>query len=422
LPKNYYVVRDPIFGYIKYNHLERDIINSSPFQRLRYIRQLSLTNLVYPGADHTRFAHSLGVMEMASRIFDTLMAKHQSDLEWDNESVDRNRQLLRLMALLHDTGHPPFSHASEELFENGIEHEDYTVAIIKSPPISEIIDAWAHKSGVDITSDLVSKAFAGRFVDKDVAFLTQIFSGEIDADRMDYLLRDSLFAGVTYGKFDYERLIHTLCLIPDPGDEDGNLILAVEEGGIHAIEALILARYFMFTQVYFHRVRRSYDHHLVEFLRHEGLEGGVYPRISNLEEYLGWDDVRVINLMRERSSKNEDAQAILTRNHYVEAFQTKEHITSEEMTRFEWLFEKVCEEFRDVRIFVDDPEKEPHKFEKYDLFVKLRHLDTLELVNEYSSLIKNLKLIKMYRLFVHRDHSEKIRKFCKDFWLKHDKP
>src|SRR6202035_4976711 len=109
-------VRDPVHGFIYFNETEMEIVNTTVFQRLRYIRQLAFTHLVYPGAEHSRFAHSLGVMEFATRMFDTLMIKHLGkELKWKKGHKERNRQLLRLGALLHDIGHPPFSHASEEL-------------------------------------------------------------------------------------------------------------------------------------------------------------------------------------------------------------------------------------------------------------------------------------------------------------------
>ena len=108
------------------NGVERDIIDSPPFQRLRYIRQLALTYMVYPGAEHSHFSHSLGVMEFATKVYDTLIAKHRADIDWNPDRINRNRQLLRLAAILHDLGHAPFSHASDDLFENRMDHEKFS--------------------------------------------------------------------------------------------------------------------------------------------------------------------------------------------------------------------------------------------------------------------------------------------------------
>ena len=133
-------VRDPVHGFIYFNEIEMKIVNTPVFQRLRYIRQLAFTHLVYPGAEHSRFAHSMGVMEFATKMFDTLMMKHQeNELKWTKARTKRNRQLLRLAALLHDTGHPPFSHASEDLLP-GISHEEISRRLMLAEPIAPLIN------------------------------------------------------------------------------------------------------------------------------------------------------------------------------------------------------------------------------------------------------------------------------------------
>src|ERR1039458_4607748 len=131
--------------------------------------------------------------------------------------------------------------------------------------------------------------------------------------RSRHLYRDSLFTGVHYGRFDYQRLIQSLCLIEDP-DGGGNLIMAIEHGGLHALEAMVLARYFMFTQVYFHKIRRAYDHHLLDFLKKHVKK---YP--ASLKEYVKWDDNVIFSLLREHLQED-DARRILTRDPFVQAF------------------------------------------------------------------------------------------------------
>src|SRR5882724_5976045 len=127
-------IRDPVHSFIYLTEDEMKIVNTPVFQRLRYIRQLAFTHLVYPGAEHSRFAHSLGVMEFATRMFDTLMSKPlATELKWKKEQRERNRQLLRLGALLHDIGQAPFSHASEELLP-GLSHEEITRRLILEDP------------------------------------------------------------------------------------------------------------------------------------------------------------------------------------------------------------------------------------------------------------------------------------------------
>jgi HD superfamily phosphohydrolase len=170
---NYNTIRDPVHGFVLLNDLEVEVISSEPFQRLRYIRQLALTYLVYPGAEHSRFSHSLGVMEFASKIYDTLIYKHQHDLKWDKQRIAKNRQLLRLAALLHDIGHAPFSHASEELLQ-GVEHEAYSRKAMLALPLSRILDKFEDKSG--ITAQSVADFFSAESIDPDIAFLREIFS------------------------------------------------------------------------------------------------------------------------------------------------------------------------------------------------------------------------------------------------------
>ena len=208
--------RDPIHGFIRVSAAERRLINSGVFQRLRRIRQLGTSYLVYHGAEHSRFGHCLGVMEVATKIHAAIAAKRPGILG-DSAEAARQEQLLRLAALLHDVGHAPFSHASEDLFPDNVdgkklEHEDYTAALILKSELASIIEQEYSKVNicaqdvVNIFSDPASLGPAG-------VLLQDIVSGELDADRMDYLARDSLYAGVTYGRFDLDRLLDTITTV-----------------------------------------------------------------------------------------------------------------------------------------------------------------------------------------------------------------
>ena len=405
------IIRDPIHNFIVVNDLEMAVISSRPFQRLRRIRQLALTNLVYPGAEHSRFAHSIGVMEFASKVFDSLMFKHRSDLGWDSDRIQRNRQILRLAALLHDTGHPPFSHASEDMVPGG-NHEEISRQIMLGDEVGSILDEFKQLNG--ITRSDVADFFSAENIEADTAFLREIFSGEMDADKLDYLLRDSYYTGVHYGKFDHERLVRGLCLIRDRNDKFGNSIMAVESGAIHALEALVLARYFMFTQVYFHRVRRAFDHHLLNFL---AKHVGKYPR--RIDEYLAMDDEVVIGLLKQHTSDDDHARAIIDRRPYKEAFSTSEHVSDEERVRFFWLWRDLQSRFPDVDKFMDSTEKAPHKFEKVGTFVISRSTGEPVLVVNESGIIKNLRNIEQYRIFVPVKDRNRVQEFCRDFWKNH---
>jgi HD superfamily phosphohydrolase len=403
-------VRDPVHGFIYFNETEMKIVNTAVFQRLRYIRQLAFTHIVYPGAEHSRFAHSMGVMEFATKMFDTLLMKElATEKKWSKARVKRNRQLLRLGALLHDTGHAPFSHASEELL-NGVKHEEYSRRFILTDPVASLINSFKKEYG--ITAEMVAAFFSPKNIEPDIVFLKEIFAGEVDADKLDYLYRDSLFTGVHYGRFDYQRLIQSLCLIEDP-DDAGNLVMAIEYGGLHALEAMVLARYFMFTQVYFHKIRRAYDRHLVDFLKRHVK---AYP--VSLGKYLKYDDNVVFSLLREHAHEDE-AKRILTRDPYVQAFQTQEHINEEERTRFNWLRDAIKRDLKGIKTFCDTAEGSPHKFEKIGTYVLSPSTGAPSLVQKVSGIIQSLKKIEQYRVFTPKETKEEVRDFCTQFWNDH---
>ena len=276
--KQYHEIRDPIHVFVRLDGDERRVLDSAVVQRLRHIHQLAMSYLVYPGATHKRFEHSLGVMELAGRVFDvvtaddnivdSIRAEFREELRDDRRHYWR--KVLRMAALCHDVGHLPFSHASEgHLLPEGWDHERISAELIQSGELAEI---WSSMRPALIAKD-VAKIAVGPEKMKDVRFstwetlLSEIITGEaLGVDRMDYLLRDSHHAGVAYGKFDHYRLIDTIRLLPR-SSHTKEPTLGVEAGGIHSAAALLLARYFMFLQVYNHSVRLAYDIHLREFLQ-----------------------------------------------------------------------------------------------------------------------------------------------------------
>lgn len=321
-------IRDPVHVFVHLDSEERKVVNSRPFQRLRYIHQLAMTYLVYPGATHTRFEHSLGVMELSGRVFDVLTSDaniHGEEVRQVLPSPDALRywrRVLRMAALCHDLGHLPFSHAAEkELLPDGSTHETFTVNFITSQEMREI---WEQMTPPLRAEDIVKLAVGEKEL-KDTTFtdwqsiLASIVTGDaFGVDRIDYLLRDSLHAGVAYGRFDHYRLIDTLRILPKPVGDTTTLTLGVEEGGLQSAEAMLLARYFMFSQLYFHPVRRIYDIHLKDFLI-SWLQGGKYP--TDLEAYLAMTDAEVISGLRlaagDSSSPSHDpASRIITRQHF----------------------------------------------------------------------------------------------------------
>lgn len=304
MQKHAHEIRDPIHVFIRLDSDERRVVDSRPFQRLRHVHQLALTYLVYPGATHRRFEHSLGVMELAGRVFDVvtdpdrLTDEVREMLPEVNNPRKREywRVVLRMAALCHDLGHLPFSHAAEaQLLPQGVRHEHLSRDHILSDEMQRI---W---SKMKVDPHDVAKLAVGPKYSEDTSFTSWelILSGIVTSDafgvdRMDYLLRDSHHAGVAYGKFDHHRLVDTLRLLPyaPEGEPEGpkRPVLGVEEGGLQSAEALLLARYFMYSQLYFHPVRRIYDIHLQDFLK-AWLPDGRFP--IKVDQHLAWTDNEV---------------------------------------------------------------------------------------------------------------------------------
>lgn len=265
-------VRDPLHGFVHLSEVEKSVINSIPFQRLRNIKQLGMGHYVYPGSVHTRLEHSIGTLYIGSQIFGVLTNKHREYLERilqipKENGIKKFRSILRYALLLHDVGHAPFSHSSEDLSPKGISHEELGARIVKEKLEYVFRQTDIKRAGIEIDDVvyLIYPDIATEVPEESQIFnlLSSIISGEIDADRIDYLTRDSHHTGVIYGKFDYMRLIDTITFIPYVGEalkgqEDFDLIpespeprIGLEYGGLHTVEGLLLARYYMFTQVYF---------------------------------------------------------------------------------------------------------------------------------------------------------------------------
>jgi uncharacterized protein len=330
--KHWHEIRDPIHVFVRLSSDERKVLDSRPFQRLRQIHQLALSYLVYPGATHRRFEHSLGVMELAGRVFDVVTREDRlsdrvrsalPELS-DVRSREYWRCALRMAALCHDIGHLPFSHAAEkELLPAGRTHEDLTALLIRGDELAPIWKQIKLDPEDVVKLALGPKKATGASFTTWETILSEIVVGDaFGVDRMDYLLRDSLHTGVAYGRFDHFRLIDTLRILPSPpqGDdgESAELALGIEEGGIQSAEALLLARYFMYSQVYFHPVRRIYDTHLKDFML-EWLSPDGYP--VGAQGHLAVTDAEVTVAMRlaERNAEapgHAAACCILRREHF----------------------------------------------------------------------------------------------------------
>jgi len=284
LPRSYWSeIKDPVHGYVYITEEEKTIIDSYPVQRLHRLRQLAGAEYVYPGANHTRFEHSVGVMYLAGRVVEN---PYISQLVSEDEIAT-----VRIAGLLHDVGHGPFSHVFEQLLEKELDktHEDITTWIIKNSELKEVLK----KNGCK--PDDVSKLAVGNLHKPGKAFLDQIISSAVDVDKQDFVVRDTHHTGAEYGFIDIFRLIHTLDVM------EGNL--AVDVGALSALESLIIARIESFKSIYFHRVGRAAQIMLALAMEKANTELGL-TRFKTPEEYLAMDDYTVWTMLRNCKKSN----------------------------------------------------------------------------------------------------------------------
>jgi HD superfamily phosphohydrolase len=282
-------VRDPIHNFIELTEEEAKLLGTPLLQRLRRIRQLAMASLVYPGALHTRFDHTLGVCHVAG-----LMARR---LELAQDETRR----VRLAALLHDLGHGPFSHVSENILERYAKRDSLPLEQ-KKEKIHELVTAHLIANNEPIVN-LIGKSTCDQIVKllsqgHGQPVLRSIISGPLDADKQDYLLRDSYFCGVQYGVFDLHQLHRSFTLVGAEDEKD----LAIDPDGVHALEQFVLAKYYLTTNVYRHRVRLITDQMIVRAIV-LGIDHDVIEELREIytfdnsedfyKRYVTWDDARL---------------------------------------------------------------------------------------------------------------------------------
>ena len=264
--------RDPIHGYIYASEVERTVIDTGVFQRLRRIRQLAGAHLTYPGAQHSRFEHSVGAMHLAGLSGLSLMSK--------TAMTEDDIQQMRLAALLHDVGHGAFSHLFEEVMseKRGITHEQMTERVLKETELKDVLSSAGYGS-----NDIIELAL-GR-PSRKPQFMSETVGGGLSVDIMDYLLRDSYFTGVEYGRIDVHRIINSYEVMNDK--------LALDSAALYAFEAFIISRYEMFKAVYFHRTVRAAE---IMLVRAMGLADDFLhiTDTSDLSHYLSLTDEVVL--------------------------------------------------------------------------------------------------------------------------------
>jgi len=279
----------PIHGFIGLTDIEAKIINSEPYQRLRRIKQLSGAHYVYPTAEHTRFGHCIGVMYVAGLLGKRLLGR----LELGDDVL----QDVRLAGLLHDIGHGPFSHVFEECLveRRGLNHEDVTEWIIRDSIVGDLLEDGG------VSKNRIADLVRGRRTTKTDSVVSGIVAGQVDADKMDYLIRDSFYCGVNYGLVDIHRLINSIEIAK-------NLELQFDLAARGALEAFLVARYEMFLNVYYHKTVRSVEVMLIQLIN-------AADNVLNLtkfetpDEFLALDDMSLVSKIRRiNPDESEDAK------------------------------------------------------------------------------------------------------------------
>ncbi|HVO36892.1 MAG TPA: HD domain-containing protein [Candidatus Acidoferrum sp.] len=277
MPKNYWgEIKDPIHGYIYITQTEKNIIDTYPVQRMHRLRQLAGSEYVYPGANHTRFEHSIGVMYLAGRVTENPNISQEISTD--------EAEAVRIAGLLHDVGHGPFSHVFEQLLDKQNKtHEDITLWLIKN---SELKDTLKTNG---FNPEQIGKLAIGRLKKQRKNYLNQIISSAVDVDKMDFIVRDTYHTGAEYGYIDIFRLIHALDLL--------NENLAVDLGALSALESLIIARIESFKSIYFHRVGRAAQIMLAKAMENANEQLGL-TKFKTPEQYLQLDDYTVWTMLK----------------------------------------------------------------------------------------------------------------------------
>jgi len=288
-------LRDPIHGFIPIYEHEFKIIQDPVFQRLRRVKQLSFGYLVYHGAEHSRFGHVLGVMHLVEKALDKILENSQK-LDIPVEISDDDIRLARFSALLHDVGHHPFSHALDNTDMIPKNHEQYSIALVENH-FSSTLDS----AGID-PKDVTKLILGDPHPEKP--FLSDLIHSQVDMDRCDYLLRDSLYAGVKYGVYDLDRLLDSFFVT-----EDKRLVILNK--GFFSAEQFVMARYHMFSQIYLHKTKRCFENlakkageHLLEIGKFQYPDPKSLTSDKEIQDFISLDDAWLLKKISEIEAPN----------------------------------------------------------------------------------------------------------------------
>ncbi len=349
-------VYDSVHGFIPFDEFEKELIDTLAFQRLHYIHQLGIAYLVYPGATHTRFEHSLGVMHLATLMFEKVCTSVRPDVF---HFVPRKgssdylywRRVIRMAALCHDLGHLPFSHVAEKDLLGECGHELWTLKIIDSsylkPVWNKLKEAPAYLEDVierNIVDDIKKiaigeakwKIIFGKTFSPWERIVSELITGDFfGADRIDYLLRDAKSTGVAYGLFDYHQLVETLRILPSPDRGGDEFLLGIDENGLESCEALLLARHFMHRRIYQYSSVQAYNFHLRRYMK------AVYFKrvLESVDDFLSVSDTDVISALNKAAKDpnlpgHRDAECVIFRQHRFRAIALPELVEESHLQEF----------------------------------------------------------------------------------------
>jgi HD superfamily phosphohydrolase len=387
-------------------------------------------------------------MHLASRLYEAVVRASEQTLKdlfkYTDAGLARDWQIVRLAGLVHDVGHPPFSHATEYLLPfrsqgnyslfpgeetppEQYTHEDYSVGIVRTI-LGDLIEQHpSNHRNYKITAEEVTALISKRAPAGASLFWKDIISGQLDADRMDYLLRDSLHAGVSYGKYDLDRIVSSVCAIRRPAEESMEPKIAIMKGGIFAAEALIVARYWMHKQVYFHKTRLAFDHHLGKAMREIlsdqqtfKVDPVSYPRPDTEEElkrFLDWDDFRVMGFL-ESGKGGEHGGRLMTRNHYRLVCELEESdATIADLKESAERNVAVIKALGSTVKFVTQPKTLWYKTKAANELVLVDDSGTEEIgfLSNYSTLLKSINFGSIQFVYVDKADAEVAKKKYKEF-------
>ncbi|MBI3508623.1 MAG: HD domain-containing protein [Chlamydiia bacterium] len=421
-------IYDSVHGFIPFDEFEKELIDSLPFQRLHYIHQLGIAYMVYPGATHTRFEHSLGTMAMATLIFDKICKSIRPDVF---HFVPRKgssdylywRRVLRMAALCHDLGHLPFSHVAEKDLLGTLGHEHWTLRIIDSPYLKPVWDKLRQAPAYleelverDIVEDIKKisigeakwKAATGKTFTPWERIVSEVITGDFfGADRIDYLLRDAKSTGVAYGLFDYQQLVEMLRILPSAEHGGDELRLGIDEHGLEACEALLLSRHFMIRRIYQYSSVRAYNFHLRRYMK------ASFSRkmLDSVDDFLATSDIDVIAALNKAAKDptlpgHVDAKSVIFRKHRYRAISLPANITEKEMKDF-----KAKNKLSDNDIEWEFAQPEPISIhERFSFPVSRRHV-LIQKASECSELLLKTPTHRLNWVYISPQHDLSLVQF-----------